>query len=330
MDRQSILGINTVEQPARDMASTAKASATLLEISNPLPRVQFPGEDQGKSLAEMALRDLDATLRLLVDRAQYITGASGAAIALREGDEMICRARSGSSAPELGAQLQVNSGLTGESVRTKKMLRCDDVEADLRVNRESCRALGITSVIVMPLTREEEVFGVFELFSGRAHVFEERDIIAVQRLGEMIQTAVEHAEAAIHAQDEIAEKKASPQENPEVESIKQNNLLQNKAAIRAEPATSDAGHVSTSAVPAGSVGKCATCGFPVSEGRKLCLDCETAQSLGETSVSGPNTPAFLSQYSAEAQEKNWVRRHFYWIGAIAIGGATVALLWLHF
>ena len=44
---------------------------------------RFPGEDGGESLAKMAESDLDAALQLLAERAQYITGASGAAIALR-------------------------------------------------------------------------------------------------------------------------------------------------------------------------------------------------------------------------------------------------------
>jgi len=73
-------------------------------------RLQFPAEDGGKSLSEMAQRDLNAALQLLAERAQYITGASGAAIALREDEEMICRASAGPSAPALGAHLQVNSG----------------------------------------------------------------------------------------------------------------------------------------------------------------------------------------------------------------------------
>ena len=65
--------------------------------------LRFPGEDGGKSLSEMAQRDLDATLQLLTERAQYISGASGAAIALRDGENMVCCASSGDSAPHLGA-----------------------------------------------------------------------------------------------------------------------------------------------------------------------------------------------------------------------------------
>ncbi|MFZ0731651.1 MAG: GAF domain-containing protein [Candidatus Sulfotelmatobacter sp.] len=159
--------------------------------------VRFPGEDQGRSLAEMAQRDLDAALQLLADRAQYITGASGAAIALRRHgmSDMLCRASSGSNAPELGALLSTEFGLSGESVRTKRALRCDDAERDARVNHEVCRQLGIASVIVMPVVNDDEVLGVFELFSGKAHAFGERDLTAVQRLSGMVETAVRMAQA---------------------------------------------------------------------------------------------------------------------------------------
>ena len=72
--------------------------------------------------------DLEAALQLLVERARYITGATGAALALLQGGEMVCRASAGSSAPAVGARLQVISGLTGESVSRKQILRCDNAE----------------------------------------------------------------------------------------------------------------------------------------------------------------------------------------------------------
>jgi GAF domain-containing protein len=170
-----------------------ESSASSLEAE---PR--FPGEDGGESLARMARRDLDAALQLLAERAQYITGASGAAIALGRGAhaEMVCRASAGPNAPELGALLSMEHGLSGESVRTRQALRCDDSETDPRVNREGCRQLGIASVVVMPIMSEQRVLGVIELFSGKPHAFEERDLSALHRLGEMVETAVKHAEAA--------------------------------------------------------------------------------------------------------------------------------------
>jgi hypothetical protein len=160
--------------------------------------LRFPPEDRGRSLADIAQRDLDAALQLLADRAQYITGATGAAIALKRNgmNDMLCRASTGENAPELGALLSTEFGLSGESVRTRQALRCDDAERDARVNREVCRHLGIASVVVMPVVNDDEVLGVFELFSGKANAFGERDLSAVKRLTEMVQAAVRLAHAA--------------------------------------------------------------------------------------------------------------------------------------
>jgi GAF domain-containing protein len=182
--------------------------------------VRFPGEDGGRSLAEMAQSDLDAALQLLVDRAQYITGASGAAIALRRDgrDDMLCRASSGTNAPELGALLSTEFGLSGESVRTRQLLRCDDAERDARVNREVCQQMGIASVLVMPVVNDDQVLGVFELFSGKANAFGERDLSAVQRLSEMVETAVRLAHATETLPEQLSERESSVAEavHPEV------------------------------------------------------------------------------------------------------------------
>ncbi len=178
----------------------------------PAEEVRFPAEDGGRSLSEMAQRDLAATLQLLAERAQYITGATGAAIALSSGDGMVCRASAGSSAPEVGAELQVNSGLSGESVRTRQTLRCDDAVTDERVNRESCEALGIRSVVVMPLLQGDQVIGVFELFSDKANVFEARDITALERMGSMVHAALEQSTAGLGSAPQASVETTGPAE----------------------------------------------------------------------------------------------------------------------
>jgi len=188
-----------VEQANTTRVLRGAITATLAALPlAPGAEVRFPGEDGGSSLAEMAQRDLDAALQLLADRAQYITGANGAAIALRRRgkNDMQCRASAGENVPELGALFSTEFGLSGESVRTRRTLRCDDAERDPRVNREGCRQLGIASVVVMPVVNDDEVLGVFELFSGRVNAFGERDLSALQRLSEMVETAVKLARAA--------------------------------------------------------------------------------------------------------------------------------------
>jgi len=148
------------------------------------PENLFPGAEDGiagrsaagdKSNGSPVLEEteLDSALQLLVERAQYITGATGTALALPQGEEMVCRASAGASAPAVGARLQVRSGLTGESISRRQLLRCDNAEVDARVNLEACRALGIASIVVLPLLRRDgAVRGLFELFSDHPYAFE--------------------------------------------------------------------------------------------------------------------------------------------------------------
>jgi putative methionine-R-sulfoxide reductase with GAF domain len=325
MDRYSILASKDPPGPQPVPESAEGVESPKSSVPEPL---RFPGDDGGRSLSEMAQRDLIAALQLLAERAQYITGASGAAIALRDGGEMICRASAGSSAPELGAHLQVDSGLSGESVRTKQILRCDDAETDPRVNRESCRALEIASVMVMPLIREPDVIGVFELFSGRVNAFEERDTLALQRIAEMILTAVDHADAAERAEKEIAGSIQDPVVI--VEAPKDQAGPKPEAqAVAANPMAPIAAPVAVAPSPERlNIHQCAKCGFPVSEGRTFCIDCEAAQ----TKDGKPSAPvvdeAFVPTFgSGEAEEPSWLGSHWYMM-AIAIVAAIVIGIWM--
>jgi putative methionine-R-sulfoxide reductase with GAF domain len=323
MDRNPILDQGSPRLVPQAPSPEGESPSSLLDSAR--ATLRFPGPGEGSSLAEMAQRDLNATLQLLAQRAQYITGASGAAIALREGEKMVCRASAGPSAPELGTRLQIDSGLSGESVRTKQILRCDDAEHDGRVNRESCHALGIASVMVMPLIQEREVNGVFELFSGRPYAFEERDVLALERMAGLIQTAVEHADAAKRAEKEIAgetlEEVKPAGDSPLVENVELAAKAEAPESIIAEP------EVVVEVVPRlPNVATCEACGFPISEGRGLCVACEAAQ-FEDGKVSSSAGPAFLSQY-ADAKG-GWWRSHQYLIGMILVTAVTVAVLvWL--
>jgi hypothetical protein len=324
--------------------STALAAAQAQSAAS--AGVRFPGEDGGRSLVEMAQRDLDAALQLLADRAQYITGASGAAIALRRDgrNDMLCRASTGTNAPELGALLSTEFGLSGESVRTKRALRCDDAERDARVNREVCRQLGIASVVVMPVVNDDQVLGVFELFSGKANAFGERDLSAVQRLSEMVETAVRLAQATqtlpkklteaensstaksegqfvsdlvvdapVEKHQEAAEtiatavpaeavkpveptvaKTEAPLALPSVAGAKvvsppgaevapAKKPLFWSADLSSEGETAKPAEADQSHVPPVLRGlkKCEACGFPVSAGRVLCVECEEKKWRGQ-------------------------------------------------
>jgi TonB family protein len=144
-------------------------------------------------------RELAADLALeivfneIVEQACLATGATGAAIALKRGEQMICRATSGLTAPDLGSPVDTSAGLSGECIRTLRAQRCDDVFTDPRADVVASFRLGVRSVIVMPLVRGEELLGVFELFSSRACAFGDRDERTLEALVSRTLASLERA-----------------------------------------------------------------------------------------------------------------------------------------
>jgi hypothetical protein len=135
--------------------------------------------------------DRESTLQSIAERALSLTRATGAAIALSEGNdsEMACVASAGSDAPPVGARLQVGTGFSGECVRTGRSLRCDDAETDDRVDRIGCKSLGIRSMVAVPIRPGNKVAGLLEVFSAQPYAFNADDIGALQQLTGSIQPA---------------------------------------------------------------------------------------------------------------------------------------------
>jgi putative methionine-R-sulfoxide reductase with GAF domain len=134
--------------------------------------------------------DLEPAISAITERAQHLTGATGAAIALRAGDEIVCRARAGRTAPDLGVRLQTDAGISAEAVRTGEVMLCHDAERNPRVDLASCRRLGVRSILVSPLRYYRRTLGVFEVLSSSPSAFDERDVATMQLLSSMMVAAI--------------------------------------------------------------------------------------------------------------------------------------------
>jgi hypothetical protein len=134
--------------------------------------------------------DLEPAISVIAERAQALTGATGSAIALRHGDEIVCRARTGRTAPDLGVRLQTDSGISAECVRTGEVVLCNDAERNPRVDLASCRRLGVRSILVAPLRHFRRTLGVFEVLSSSPYAFDNRDIATMQLLSSMMVAAI--------------------------------------------------------------------------------------------------------------------------------------------
>jgi hypothetical protein len=114
----------------------------------------------------------DTILGIIAVAAQSLTEATGAAIAMPRNGAVVCVGRSGETAPELGDPLNIDSGISGECLRTGVSLRCDDASRDFHVDAEVCRQLGLQSIAVVPLRGQHGRVGVLETFSTHSYAFD--------------------------------------------------------------------------------------------------------------------------------------------------------------
>ncbi len=129
---------------------------------------------------------VDARLVSAAERAVLLTRADGSAIALNDGHDTRCRALAGEIAPPVGSRIDSQSGLTGACLRSGRVMRCDSTDSDLEVDRETCRRLGISSVLAAPIVHGGSVVGLIEVFSRQTFAFDESDCHALERLAETV------------------------------------------------------------------------------------------------------------------------------------------------
>jgi len=157
--------LNVADHHARVPTTALRSQLRVANAAHPVSgiRIVHPGEEVEIRAAEL---DLEPAISAITERAQHLTGATGAAIALRAGDEIVCRARAGRTAPDLGVRLQTDAGISAEAVRTGEIMLCNDAERNPRVDLASCRRLGVRSILVSPLRYYRRTLGVFEVLSS--------------------------------------------------------------------------------------------------------------------------------------------------------------------
>ena len=177
MPQQPISHSDTLglQRPTTAPGRDSGPESNLVEFSSP----SFDAQAEFASVSADLLNDI-------VERARSATNAAGAAIALRQGEDIVCFAETGTSAPSVGARLNLTSGLSGACAQSRTFQRCDDTETDARVDAELCRRLGLRSMLVCPILRRDALLGIVEVFSPDAHTFGDREVQALASLSRTI------------------------------------------------------------------------------------------------------------------------------------------------
>jgi hypothetical protein len=183
---------NSAGQP-RSISLEAEATTADIPGQSPVSTtIQFEFNPLGS--------DLNSALRIISERARTLLRGTGAAIALIDRGAMMsrgmmCRASVGAGGPPLGTHVDIESGFSGECVRTGKPLRCDDSETDSRVEAAICRRLGVRSIVAAPIRYERQIVGLVEVFSPQSFAFDEGDLAVLERLAQTVLLTVSQAQS---------------------------------------------------------------------------------------------------------------------------------------
>lgn len=88
--------------------------------------------------------------------------ADGVAIALREGERIVCRVSVG-KAPPVGAVLNGGEGLSGLCLRSGTAVICHDSDTDERVDAAAWQAMGVRAAAIVPVANADGAAGLVEV-----------------------------------------------------------------------------------------------------------------------------------------------------------------------
>ena len=157
--------------PAEEVRSDSRISPEILPAASQSIDSATLLESLRQAVASKT-ESVESIFKAIAAAAQILTKSDGVALAIRQNGRIICRARSGEMAPEIGSTIDPDSGISGECVRAAAILMCHDTLEDKRVEAEVCRALGIRSVVAVPLRGEMGMAGILEAFSSRPNAFD--------------------------------------------------------------------------------------------------------------------------------------------------------------
>jgi hypothetical protein len=254
-------------------------------------RVTADQSAAGESFLESAKIEFQACLQLLAERARFLSRASAVGVALFEQDQFRYCAASGESAPAIGPCGEIeelrHSLLNGEPVLG--------------------RDRGSEQFLLVPIGRNAKIVGFFKLWGKDLGA---RELQSIERLGEMAATAIDHLEAAEKSGQIVTQ---GFRERPSLETA--------PTPHSGEHLPLPPGFKRELGRAAGCVHSCRSCGFPVSDRRSLCVDCE------EHALS--SSPAMTMPLFESPPEESWLREHLYTIATLVVTAlAAAAIYWL--
>lgn len=152
-----------------------QALSALIELHKALANDELPFEN---------------VLDLIANRARVVADATGIAIGLLTGNQLVYRAGSGSGAQYVGQRVTAVLSVPAHTGPRKEVLRVDNAESDPRIEAAICRECEAKALLIMPIHRDRFVAGVLEIMFADAHVFDDQEMRTYRMMAKVVEEAM--------------------------------------------------------------------------------------------------------------------------------------------
>src|SRR5947208_4202703 len=248
------------------------------------------------ALVQTATLEFISSMQLLAERARFLSGADGVSVALKQDGSFVYCVSVGSTT-ETAISADVHKAPIANCLASAK---------SSMVATNTSRGQLVRAAV--PIMRHGEVAGFFELSAPRS-CFPNEDLLAGSGLAEMVNTALDHQQAAENARKQMLDFEMAAKPGS-VTPIAWHAAPQPEAQPYSPPSQPEPLNVQS----------CRSCGFPVSEGRQLCVDCERNPNTAPTQV----LPLLESE-----KDESWIITHGYTIASVLVTALVAAIIfWL--
>jgi putative methionine-R-sulfoxide reductase with GAF domain len=152
--------------------------------------------------------DLEAAAKLVAERVQKITNASGAAIGIIEKEELVYRAGTGTAAMDAGTRIAPASSLSADCLSQGSAVNYTDTSANSQVRAKHFLEREVKSFIAVPVYHAGQVAGVLELRFTKVNAFREGDLRTAELMAGLLSEAMATA-ARMKWKDALASERQS-------------------------------------------------------------------------------------------------------------------------
>jgi hypothetical protein len=135
--------------------------------------------------------DFDRAVHLTARCARNVANATGIAIALLEGNQLVYRAGCGSAATYVGRHVMATLSVSGYD--RGEILRVEDAQTDTRIEAAICRQFGAKSLLILPIYHDGIMAGVLQIFFAEAHAFRYREMGTYRLIAGLVEEAIWYA-----------------------------------------------------------------------------------------------------------------------------------------